>query len=230
MNEHLDERQLNDFVDDLLVAPERTAVETHVEACASCRTRAAALRELQAALRTLPREIAPPASLLAAIHAGIDDAAHADRAVGRGGAPVHRPWHARPALLAAAAVVLVAVSSTTTALLLRGGADGAAVTGAVDTSAAATARLVAAHPLERSYEDAITQLEHEITTQGSALAPETRRVVEHNLEIIDRALTEARAALRADPSNAALADLLRSGYERKLDVLRSAASHVRPAS
>lgn len=229
MNEHLDERQLNDFVDDLLVAPERTAVETHVEACASCRTRAAALRELQAALRTLPREIAPPASLLAAIHADIDDAANADPAVGRGAAAVRRPWHARPALLAAAAVVLVVVSSATTALLLRGGADGT-VTGTVDTSAAATARLVAAHPLERSYEDAITELEYEITTQGSALAPETRRVVEHNLEIIDRALTEARAALRADPSNAALADLLRSGYERKLDVLRSAASHVRPAS
>jgi anti-sigma factor RsiW len=228
---HPDERQLNDFVDGALDATERAATAAHVDTCTVCGGRVAVLRTLQAQLRALPREIAPPDELLAAIHAGMA-AGPAVSSEDEGSRHTSSPrWHARPALLAAAAVVLVAVSSATTALLLRSGAsDPPAVTDATDSAGAPAARLVAAHPIERSYEAAIAELEREISAPGSALAPETLRVVEHNIRVIDQALAEARAALQADPSNAALADMLRSGYDRKLDVLRSAAAHVRPAS
>jgi hypothetical protein len=84
--------------------------------------------------------------------------------------------------------------------------------------------------MERSYEDAISEVQQALRGQQSGLSPETLRVLQANLDIIDRALGEARAALRADPGNDALSALVRSGYERKLDVLRSASTHSRASS
>ena len=52
------------------------------------------------------------------------------------------------------------------------------------------------------------------------------RQYQDNLEIVNNALAEARNALHADPANAALVELLRANYERKLDVLRSASSYA----
>ena len=84
--------------------------------------------------------------------------------------------------------------------------------------------------MERSYEDAIADLQRALDDQQSGLAPETLRILQANLDIIDRALSESRAALHADPGNDALTEMLRSGYERKLDVLRSVSSHARARS
>jgi hypothetical protein len=84
--------------------------------------------------------------------------------------------------------------------------------------------------MERSYEDAIAEVQRALSEQPSGLTAETLRILQANIDIIDRALGEARAALHADPANDALAEMLRSGYERKLDVLRSASSHTRARS
>jgi hypothetical protein len=140
-----------------------------------------------------------------------------------------RPWYMRPRLLAAAAVLLVTISSATTALLIRGGRDtGAAPIVALPMTGSSS--LVAVDALERSYEHEVAEVQRALVGQQSALSPETLRVLQANLDIIDRALNEARAALRADPGNDALTDLVRSGYERKLDVLRSVSSHGRASS
>ena len=55
-----------------------------------------------------------------------------------------------------------------------------------------------------------------------SLAPSTVATVERSLRIADSAIAEARAALERDPSNAVLAALFTSNYERKIDVLRRA--------
>jgi hypothetical protein len=55
------------------------------------------------------------------------------------------------------------------------------------------------------------------------LAPETVRILEENLRIIDTAIQEARAALARDPQSAALGEMWRSAYQRKLELLEQAA-------
>ena len=54
------------------------------------------------------------------------------------------------------------------------------------------------------------------------MSPATVRTVERALTVIDSAIAEARAALAADPANAALIDILSAHYERKVDLLQRA--------
>jgi hypothetical protein len=77
--------------------------------------------------------------------------------------------------------------------------------------------------LERQYSDELRELEQVLRKSRGALAPETVRIMEDNLMIIDRAIREARAAMAADPNSELLVELLRSAYERKLELLRQAA-------
>ena len=62
-----------------------------------------------------------------------------------------------------------------------------------------------------------------LTYSRQTLDPATVRVLEENLRIIDRALTEARAALRSDPGNPVLEELLLATHRKRLDLLRGAA-------
>lgn len=223
MNHHLDDARLNDFADDLLPGPERARAEEHLASCSACRDTLTKVRQLRSALAALPLEIAPPPDVLADVRARI--------AAAGSGRMVDTSWYARPRMLAAAAVLLVAVTAATTTLVSRAmeRPPGAAVAtyGAADDRPAA---LVAVQAMERSYEEAIAELQRALGDQQSGLSPETLRVLQENLGVIDRAVAEARAALHADPANDVLAALLRAGYERKLDVLRSVSSHGRARS
>lgn len=218
MTAHLDESTLNDCADDSLSDAARPAAEAHLAACLACRAEVDRLRELRAALQGLPRDVAPPAHLRYHV---LDSIA----------APVPSPWYARPRRLAAAAIILVAASSATTALLVRGngGAPVNPVPGHDDARPPGVVRPVGYAP-DHSYEDAIAELQRAFRSQRHELAPATVRMIESSLALIDGALAEAREALAADPANAGLAELVRAGYERKLDVLRSATSHVRARS
>lgn len=55
------------------------------------------------------------------------------------------------------------------------------------------------------------------------LAPETVKVLEDNLLIIHKALSDARTALEQDPANLELQDYLAGSMQRKLDLVRRAA-------
>ena len=55
-----------------------------------------------------------------------------------------------------------------------------------------------------------------------ALSPETLRLIEENLRLIDVALEQSRAALSADPGNSTARALAVAVLEKKLDLLRSA--------
>lgn len=223
MIEHLDETVVNDAADDTLTGHRRREVAAHLAVCGECRARVEAIRVLRAELAALPRDIAPPAHVLMDVRART--AGHAARAF-HGAAP----WHSRPRILAAAAVLLVALSSAATALLLRDASTGDDPVAARSDAPASSTSLVAVQAMERSYEEAIAELQRALSDQQSGLAPETMRILQANLDVIDRALSESRAALHADPGNGALTEMLRSGYERKLDVLRSVSSHARARS
>ena len=177
------------------------------------------LDELTAAL---PREIAPPPELWSSIRAEL-----APRS--------SRVWWASGWRLAAAGLVIAIGSSLATITVLRTRerapmvATAPAATAPAATAPAAggatgapqlPAQLVST---EQNYVRSVETLRRKLDERRDSLAPSTVATVERSLRIADSAIAEARAALERDPSNAVLAALFASNYERKIDVLRRAA-------
>ena len=69
---------------------------------------------------------------------------------------------------------------------------------------------------------AVVDLENALKTGRGRLDPSTIAVVEHNLQIIDQAINQAREALVGDPANTYLSGHLVEARRRKLDLLRRA--------
>ncbi len=69
------------------------------------------------------------------------------------------------------------------------------------------------------YERARQALSEDLDSQLEALSPETRDVVEKNLEQIRQALAEINGALADDPGNVLLQQLLMAAYQDELTVL-----------
>jgi hypothetical protein len=74
-----------------------------------------------------------------------------------------------------------------------------------------------------TYESEIAKLRDVLTERGAELDSATVAVLERNLLVIDRAISESKAALAADPASAFLANRLNHAYDTKLELLRSAA-------
>ena len=70
--------------------------------------------------------------------------------------------------------------------------------------------------------DELARLEAALEQGAADLEASTVRVIERNLEIIDRAISESMAALQEDPSQVFLRRHLESALERKAQYLRSA--------
>jgi anti-sigma factor RsiW len=229
MSNHLREDRIQDYVDDLLCREERAEVEQHLIICAVCQAEVAAMRDLITDLQDVDHEVLPARDLLTGINARIDAAVAVSAAPHAGGfAFADRSLRSMRYPLAAAAVLLIAATAALSTLLVQGTSQPSTV--ARRNAGPENVAVVSSRPgtaaVEQHYRDATTELEQLLAAQRSQLAPETVRLVEENLRVIDAALAEARAALREDPNNAALNDLMRSAYEKKLDLLRHA-THVR---
>jgi hypothetical protein len=222
--------RLQDYLDDLLCREDRAELEAHLAGCRDCTAEVLGERELRRALADLPRAITPERDLLAGINAAID-AAEGDVAFAR--APDVQPLRARAPrrsfgdrsissvrfALAAAALVLIALTATITMLLTREPGTRPLARGDAPATDPVVREVLAA---EQSYVAAGDELELALASARSQLDPATVRLVEANLRVIDAALAEARAALRGEPDNAALARLLQAAHEQKLALLRRA--------
>jgi hypothetical protein len=230
--------KLSDYLDGELPAGERAAVESHLADCASCAQVLADLKRVVArAQRLEPRP--PQSDLWTAIAAQIE---------GRPAANVipigvrRRVTFTLPQL-AAAAVLLIAVSAGlawTVADRLRGETSDPAAppaqvaapstSPAPDAVAAAPNRVsddVQVAPVNMSdpqYDAAVADLEKALKEGRGRLDANTIAIVEHNLQIIDQAIEQARQALAADPANSYLSSHLYEARRRKLDLLRRAAA------
>lgn len=204
---------LDAFVDGEIETGERSAVLAHLSTCAACRREELALRSLLARAAALPREIAPRSDLWPAVAGGIAPLVVAF--------PKRFLRSAVP--LAAAAAALVALSSAVTwrvATSRDAGAREARV------ASAGFAVLVAASDpsdlfeSEREYARATRDLLAAIEARRGALSPETIAAIELNVKVIDDALHNLRVALKADPENGELRQLLTGTHKRKLETLR----------
>ena len=81
-------------------------------------------------------------------------------------------------------------------------------------------RLVGRDPgaIERQYSEEVQELEMVLRKSRGALAPETVRIMETNLKIIDEAISEAQAAIAADPNSDMLVDLLHQAHVAGQDI------------
>lgn len=191
--------RLDEYVDAQLEAAEAAAVESHLTGCPQCRAELEALRSLLARAKALPPSVAPPPSVWQAIERRTAGA-RPETIV-----PLRRP-RSRVIWLAAAAIALMVMSSALTSLWLKRGSGGNTFTASQAEYSRVTAEL--AQQLERNH---------------SELSPRTLAVLQRNLAIIDGAIAEAEAALRSDPGDASLEEMLLARYRQRLELLQRAA-------
>jgi hypothetical protein len=221
---HLTWEQLNDYADGAMAPSARTAAASHLDVCAECRDTLARLRSLLATAKSAPASIEPPGEAWAGIRETIER--QKVSALPHALLPAPRtqlPW------LVAAAVLLVVASSVTTMQIMRRGAPPtvtippAYANGPRSDTLVLPASLV---QMERGYLKTVDELTAALNDSRGKLAPETIRVVERNLKIIDDAISEARAALARDPASEVLRDVLSKNYQQKVDLLRRASARA----
>lgn len=214
MNEHVnhfDAEALSAYVDGELNAVSVERVERHVSECALCRETLRKVRELVAAARALPREVAPPPAVWTELRAR----------VAREPRPRYieaRWWHS--GWLAAAAAILLVLGTSLLMPRSAGKAKGAKLPR--PTPVATVTSPVVLLAVDKNYSATLAQLREALNAQRSALSLSTVRTVERSLAVIDTAIAEARQALASDPANQALVDILSAHYERKVDLLQRA--------
>lgn len=247
MTHHEMQERLEGFLAGTLMPAEARLVEAHLTGCEECRREKEALARLLARAAELPRGITPPRDLWPEIAARLETkpivlpggVVHAPgtREISAGETPVISLEERRAvraplrvawttwAVRAAAALLLVVLSSAITVMVMRQGQDGPQL---VQQVPPATARpgvtaLVAFGPTEAEYIRTADDLAAVLDSRRDSLSPETVRIVEENLRIIDRAIAEARAALEADPNNVDLTHMLGGMYQQKVEMLQNAA-------
>jgi anti-sigma factor RsiW len=210
-----------EFVDGALDPIVQRDLERHVEGCAACRALVADLKSIQAAAFTLDRVELPP-QLHAAVRGRI-----AEEPVARGrllAFPISRA--ARIAWLAAAAALLVV---TTAGILSIARSDPAhdnetvataAPSDATDPDAAVASVQAELQLATEHYEKAIQQLEQIARSENGALDPQVAAVFQRNLQVIDQAIGESRAALQTQPTSADVQESLFDAMRSKVALLQ----------
>lgn len=228
MNRHIDDAELNDYVEGL--APEDVArlVDDHLASCEECTARFEALARLLPELAGLPDHAAPASDLWPAIRAEID--AQGAIPISRGRAVDNRRFSFSPSELAAASVVWALLSGGTAWMAFTARQDQAVVAVTEVTEAATRAEsngfLPVVEAATTEYEQAIASLEFILEQGRDQLNPRTVATIEMSLNAIDRAIGEARQALSSDPNNAGLNRLLIKYEQSKLRVLRQASAAI----
>jgi len=207
MNDKWTDR-LSEYVDGELPAEERTALEAHLTTCADCRAILEELRKVVARGRALD-DRGPKADLWPGVAKRIGAGKVVDIR--------SRRFSFNVPQLIAASIALVVVSGGGMWLALHGSAP------ETRTPVANVGQTVIQNVrgVETSRTDAaIADLQDALTRNESRLDTATVRVVRENLALIDRAISQARLALDADPGNAYLNLHLADTMRRKLELLR----------
>jgi anti-sigma factor RsiW len=206
---------LVDLVDGRLDPAQQRDVERHFEACAECRALVTDLRSIRAAAFMLDRR-EPPAAVWAQVQSAV-----ATEPLPRARVLLMPTRHNWPVWLAAAAVLTLA---TTVGLwpLMNGGAVQERDAAAAEAPAEVTVESVTAEfeAAEKHYQKAIDDLQTIASKDTGELDPQVAAVLQKNLTVIDQAITESRAALKAQPSSTNAQDGLFDALRSKVALLQ----------
>jgi hypothetical protein len=216
---HLTEAERQCAADGTLGDDERAAVVRHLAACAECAADVARLAELVAHARGRSATDASLPDLWPAIRERIEHgkviALDARDASVRS---EHRPsrakgkWWLAGGGAAAAAAILVAA-------LLHGPRPRPSASPA-SNARSGDRTIIQVTDSSRMYEQQLLPLLEELELRRSMLPPETASALDHDLRLIDAAIAELQDALKQDPNNVALRQLLAASYRQKRDLLR----------
>ena len=210
---HPTESAIHDYVDGSSDPFERNAIDEHLVSCAVCRQLVEDLRELKRAVGTLEmRE--PPVRAWGRIERAIKmDERDRPRAAFLAGTSLY--W-----LAAAAAVIL----ATVVGLRVLPGRSAPNGEEAAEMSASARQAAEAIESelrlAESHYENAIKGLEAAAKSDQDALDPRTAATLQKNLEVIDQAISESRAAMRAQPASEPAQQSLIENFKTKIALLQ----------
>jgi hypothetical protein len=211
--------RLSEYLDGELTSAERTALEAHLTSCGECTAALRELRDVVARAGALtPR---PPA---ADLWPGIESRLESRRVVMPFAARPQRRFSFTLPQLVAAGLALMVMSGGGVWILNHGGETTRmppVVAEAPDANPVIPAALA-----DPRYDEAIADLQQTLHDGRSQLDPATIKVLEANLDAIDKAIDQSRRALAADPANVYLNSHLAEARQRKLAFLRRAASLV----
>jgi negative regulator of sigma E activity len=242
--------RLSDYLDGELSADEHRAVESHLRECAQCAGVLNDLKRVVARAHAAGEAARPPqADLWAAVADRIDarrtpaaagPARPLDNVAAFPGRASRRIVFTLPQLAAAAIVVAAVSGGMAWTLRPSLSGDGQTASTAATSSADPTSSTEVAQPFraangdatdsrietvgmaDAQYDAAVADLENALKAGRGRLDSSTIAVVEHNLQIIDQAINQAREALVGDPANTYLSSHLVEARRRKLDLLRRA--------
>ena len=226
---HPNDTALNDYVDGSLDPAERSGVDQHLAACAACRQTVDDLREILRTTADLElRE--PPVRAWSRLErairmerAEVEKRPYPFSAPGirkRGTAPFLR-WLAAAAALVLATMVGVRYmpSRHADAPQATPGAS-ASITAGETAQSAAQSIETELRQAEAHYENAIKGLEVIANSEQSELDPRTAATLQKNLAVIDQAISESRAAVRAQPASEPAQQSLIDGFKTKIGLLQ----------
>lgn len=213
---------IQDLADGTLGPVRRAELQTHLDTCDACRALAADLQKIRAA--------APSLAAAAPDHVWMQIAGRLRQ---EGRVVESRPSGGRSALLLAlAATLLLAVGGSLYLLLPREGAPAQSAdsgtseagspasqgnAGAVDTVQSIADDFAQA---EKHYQSAIAKLEEAAKADNDAIDAETAAILSTNLQVIDQAIAESRAALKAEPQSTPARNHLFEALRQKVMVLQ----------
>ncbi|MCK5377971.1 MAG: zf-HC2 domain-containing protein [Acidobacteria bacterium] len=200
-------RWMDDAVDDDLAPDLTERLEVHLDSCPECHRHMDDLRSLVTAAAALPSEMEPSRDLWPDIEG---------RLTGR---PSLR-WPVRRVILAVAALVVVGFGLS----LLRAPMTGPQLQPSADPGIVqADNRTAPLDDVRLEYRQARAELLEVVRARSGEVSPETLKVIESNLALIDRAIDNIEMALAANPDEGRLDRHLLQAYHRQIEMLRWAA-------
>lgn len=222
---------LSDSLEGTLDATRQAALERHAHECIRCGALLGDLMAITTQVRSLP-DLVPARDLWDGIAARIE-APVVTLPARRGAGPL---WRRRPAAWIGAAAAALVVATAGITYVATQAFDHSTVTSVAATTpatpaATGPARLAgtigapATRQLrpEQVYDREIGALAAILQQRRAQLDTSTVRVIEHNLQIIDAAIAQSRAALAKDPASGFLSDQLNNALDQKVELLRTVA-------
>ena len=212
MMNHLTELERQCVADDTLSPTQRTVAAAHLAECESCAADVANLRALLARVHAAPMTADVNEDSWLAVRSRIDDQ-KVTALRGVAASTPTRSWrNARwfiPAALAAAVVLIVLAKR-------RPSVD--AEPFATTASGESAARNVTDSSTQ--YQEQMADMLAELELRRSVLRPGTTAAIDHDLQVVDKAIGEIKDAITHDPNNPLLRQFLASAYRQKRDILR----------
>jgi anti-sigma factor RsiW len=222
---HPNELTLSEYVDRTLGRDEHAQVARHLETCEACRQLVDDLREITRAAAALDPSI-PPARVWTRIEKEIRSEGPRPAEGRRGKAQaLAASW----TYLAAAAVLVLAVFIGVRFRPSSSPDPGAAVDAAAADAAAAEAVEAELKLAEAHYQKAISGLERIASTEKATLDAATASTLQKNLAVINQAIDESRAAVRAEPASQQAQHSLIENFKTKLALLQDTVALINAA-